>query len=108
MDTHHKYSHKNDTHNDADLFATLTLLESPDEARNFMIDLCTPSEIRAFTERWRVCQLLDVGRFSYREIREMTGASLMTIGRVARFLNDEPYGGYKKLLEKTKKLREKK
>jgi TrpR-related protein YerC/YecD len=91
-----------------DLFTALTFIESVDEANKFLTDLCTPSEIRAFSERWLVCQLLESGRFSYREIREMTGISLMTIGRVARFLKDEPYGGYKKLLEKIKNMEKKK
>jgi TrpR-related protein YerC/YecD len=95
MDTHHSGT---------DLFTTFALIESADEARKFLADLCTPSEIRAFSERWQVCQLLEGGNFSYREIREITGASLMTIGRVARFLNDESYGGYKRLLEKIKNL----
>ncbi|MDR1334556.1 MAG: transcriptional regulator [Holosporaceae bacterium] len=99
MDTHHK---------SIDLFTTLALIESADEAKNFLTDLCTPSEIRAFSERWQVCQLLEGGHLSYRKIREITGASLMTIGRVARFLNDESYGGYKNLLEKIKKYREEK
>ncbi|GHT94575.1 hypothetical protein FACS1894122_11330 [Alphaproteobacteria bacterium] len=88
-----------DTHHRIDLFDALVLVKTSDEARRFMTDLCTPSEIRALAERWKVCQLLNDG-FSYREIREETGASLTTIGRVARFLNDEPYNGYKELLNK--------
>ncbi|MDR0632401.1 MAG: trp operon repressor [Holosporaceae bacterium] len=82
------------------LFEALSLLGNAEDAKNFLIDLCTPAEIRAFSERWEVCQLLGRGEFSYRQIREMTGASLTTIGRVARFLNEEKYGGYKKMLEK--------
>jgi uncharacterized protein YerC len=46
---------------------------------------------------------LDSGDFSYREIREITGSSTTTVTRVARFLNDEQYGGYKNLLRKMKK-----
>ncbi|GHU11020.1 hypothetical protein FACS189449_01620 [Alphaproteobacteria bacterium] len=91
-----------DTHHRIDLFDALVLVETSDEAHRFMTDLCTPSEVRALAERWKVCQLLNDG-FSYREIREETGASLTTIGRVARFLNDEPYNGYKSLLDKIKK-----
>jgi TrpR-related protein YerC/YecD len=91
----------NESHsNEADLFEAFALIESAEEAKNFMTDLCTPSEIRAFGERWRVCRLLNGGELSYREISKLTGASLTTIGRVARFLNDEKYGGYKKMLEK--------
>jgi TrpR-related protein YerC/YecD len=80
------------------------LLETREEAYNFLKDLCTPQEITTLTERWRVCQLLEKGDLSYREIHRMTSASLTTIGRVARFLKDESYHGYRTLLEKTKKI----
>jgi TrpR-related protein YerC/YecD len=98
--------HMHETHHDdeIDLFTALASIESRDEAKSFLMDLCTPSEIKAFIERWRVCQLLNDTGFSYRKIREITGASLMTIGRVARFLNDEPYCGYKKILDKNRKI----
>ena len=97
-----------DHHNNfIDLFDALASLGSKEEARKFMIDLCTPSEINAFMERWKVCQLLNCKKYSYREIKEILGASLTTIGRVARFLNDEPYQGYKNLLDKIQKQEEK-
>ncbi|MDR1551497.1 MAG: trp operon repressor [Holosporaceae bacterium] len=83
-----------------DLFKALALIETVEEARNFLTDLCTPAEIRTFSERWRVCQCLARGDLSYRQIKDRTGASLTTIGRVARFLNEEKYGGYKVILKK--------
>lgn len=67
--------------------------------RAVLIDLCTPAELRALSERWRVAKLLDEGEMSYREISAETGVSTTTIGRVARFLKDEPHGGYRLLLE---------
>lgn len=76
------------------------LLKSKDEFHAFLKDLCTPQEINALQERWRVCQLLNLGTLSYREIHGITGASLATIGRVARFLKDEPYQGYKTVLNR--------
>jgi TrpR-related protein YerC/YecD len=85
-----------------DLFEALLLLSSKQEAKNFFKDLCTPQEISALSERWRVCQLLEVGNFSYREIHALTGASLTTIGRVARFLKDEANNGYSVMLAKVK------
>ncbi|MDR2781525.1 MAG: trp operon repressor [Holosporaceae bacterium] len=88
------------------LFEALSLLESSEEAKRFLMDLCTPAELRAFAERWYVCQLLSKKVFSYREIRELSKASLTTIGRVARFLNEESYGGYRNLLEKIQKKEE--
>ena len=85
------------------LFNVISLLNDAKDAENFLIDLCTPSEIKAFVERWRVCQLLHSKRHSYRDISEITGASLTTIGRVSRFLNDEKYGGYRKMLQRLEK-----
>ena len=81
-----------------DLEAALARLEDPDAVRAFLIDLCTPAELRALTERWHVAQILDEGEKSYREIQADTGVSTTTIGRVARFLRDEPHGGYRAVL----------
>lgn len=75
------------------------MLESETEVVNFLKDLCTPAELNAMTERWAICQTLSEG-LSYREIHARTGASLTTVGRVARFLKDESYGGYATLLKK--------
>ncbi len=75
-----------------------------DEKRitSFLIDLCTPAERHALAERWMVAQLLDEGKLSYRDINAKTGVSTTTIGRVARFLKDEPHGGYRYVLDKMK------
>lgn len=75
-------------------------LKTVEEAHRFLADLCTPSELKALSERWSVCQLLYQGRLSYREIHAETNVSLATIVRVARFLKLESNHGYKKLLEK--------
>lgn len=84
------------------LFDALLMLKTYDELKNFVTDLCTPQEIKTLKERWRVCQLLERGDLSYREIHQITGASLTTIGRVARFLKDEHNQGYRSLLDKIK------
>ena len=68
----------------------------------FLIDLCTPAELKALSERWHVAQLLDKGELSYREIYAVTGVSTTTIGRVARFLKDEPHQGYRSVLDQKK------
>jgi TrpR-related protein YerC/YecD len=86
-----------------DLCEALIYLKTKKETYNFLKDLCTPQEIATMAERWRVCKLLNKGDLSYRQIHEITKASLTTIGRVARFLKDEPYKGYKVMLKKTKK-----
>ncbi len=87
----------------AELFEVLSLIQDPQEMARFMKDLCTPQEISALAERWRVCRLLNEGDLSYREIHDITGASLATITRVARFLKDEPHHGYRSVLAKIKK-----
>jgi TrpR-related protein YerC/YecD len=77
-------------------------LKTPEECRLFLLDLCTPSEISALAERWKIARLLDEGVLSYREIHDRTGGSLATITRVARFLRQEPYQGYRVVLEREK------
>ncbi|MBU6235110.1 MAG: hypothetical protein KGQ41_04640 [Alphaproteobacteria bacterium] len=86
----------------ASLCKALTLLKSEDEIRRFLIDLCTPGEIKDFGERWLIARLLAAGDMSYREISAETGASTTTVGRVARFLEQEPHQGYKAILERLK------
>lgn len=83
-----------------ELSQAMSTISSTEEMELFLIDLCTPAEIRALSERWHVAQLLDEGRLSYRDIREQTGVSTTTIGRVARFLNDEPHQGYRAVLDR--------
>jgi len=69
------------------------------EARNFLRDLCTPAELQALVDRWQVVELLEQG-LTYRKINDLTGVSVTTIGRVARFLTDG-YGGYKVAIDRT-------
>ena len=81
------------------LSEALCSLGSPKEIRLFLEDLCTPAEIEAMVDRWRVAQLLDQG-MTYRDIREITGVSVTTIGRVARFI-EMGTGGYRTVLERS-------
>ena len=67
------------------LYEGLLTLKSVDEMRAFFRDLCTPAELEALTDRFRVVPWLLRGT-PYREIHEHTGVSVTTIGRVARFL----------------------
>jgi len=81
------------------------MVKTKDEMERFLIDLCTPAELRALAERWHVAQLLDAGQQSYRDINALTGVSTTTIGRVARFLKDEPYQGYRTVLDRQKDIK---
>jgi TrpR-related protein YerC/YecD len=60
--------------------------------RAFLEDLCTPAELEAMADRWRVVPLLLEG-VPYREIHDRTLVSVTTIGRVARSL-ERGSGGY--------------
>lgn len=84
------------------LVTALESIETKQDMQNFLIDLCTPAELRALSERWHVAQLLDEGEQSYRDINALTGVSTTTIGRVARFLKDEPHQGYRTVLDRQK------
>jgi TrpR-related protein YerC/YecD len=83
-----------------ELAEALVLVESKEEARALLSDLCTPAEIHSLAERWHVARLLDEGRLTYRDIHEATGVSTTTVVRVARFLKQEAFGGYRAILAK--------
>ncbi len=85
------------------LMSAFLALENADECARFLFDICTPREIRDLSERWLVARLLDEGKLSYRDIHAQTGISVTTIGRVARFLQQENYQGYRILIDRLKK-----
>ena len=74
------------------LAKALASLERGEDVRAFLEDLCTPAELEAMADRWRVVPLLLEG-VPYREIHERTLVSVTTIGRVARTL-ERGSGGY--------------
>ncbi|HET7369355.1 MAG TPA: Trp family transcriptional regulator, partial [Gammaproteobacteria bacterium] len=49
-------------------------LKSVSEAHNLFRDLCTPAELQAMADRWRVVEMLREDR-PYREIHDRTGVS---------------------------------
>ena len=61
-----------------DLADALVSISDRDEARSFLVDLCTPSEMHTLAERWHVARLLDAGEMTYREIHDATGVSTTT------------------------------
>ena len=94
-------------YNSVSLYKAVLSLKNEIEAERFLKDICTPGELRDLNERWLVAQMLSDGA-SYRQINELTGISTTTVGRVARFLNEESYQGYKLILERVKKKENKK
>jgi TrpR-related protein YerC/YecD len=67
------------------LYQAVLTLRSVDECRAFFRDLCTPAELQAMADRWAVVEHVERG-LPYRQIHGVTGVSLTTIGRVARYV----------------------
>ena len=80
------------------LARALAALSRPEDVRAFLQDLCTPAELEAMSDRWRVVPLLLKG-VPYREIHDLTEVSVTTIGRVARTL-ESGTGGYSTALRR--------
>lgn len=92
MKAHRAVSPRQEALAERSLCVALAALKTPEEVRAFLRDLCTPGELQAMADRWAVVESLKRS-VPYREIRRMTGVSLTTIVRVARFLSGG-YGGY--------------
>ncbi len=80
------------------LFRAVISLENVQECRNFLKDLCTPAELQALVDRWQVVELLEQD-LPYRRIHDLTGVSVTTVGRVARFLSSG-FGGYRTVFDR--------
>ncbi len=80
------------------LCKALAAMNDQKEIRMLLRDLCTPAELEAIADRWRVVPLLKSG-LSYREIHDRTGVSVTTVGRVARHI-DAGNGGYQLAFER--------
>jgi len=89
---HHNVTARQEALAERALCAAIAVLETPEECRAFLRDLCTPAEVQAMADRWAVVESLKRG-LPYREIHRLTGVSVTTIGRVARFLA-QGNGGY--------------
>ena len=87
---------------EAELYEAFVSLRNVEECRRFIYDICTPKEITDIADRWWVARLLDEGKLSYREIHAQTGVSVTTVGRVARFLQQESFQGYRLILDRRK------
>ena len=73
-------------------------LETPEECKSFLEDLCTPSELAEMSRRLHAAKMLQGNRI-YTEIAEETGLSTATISRVNRCLKYGD-GGYATVLER--------
>ena len=80
------------------LLEALCSLESVDEARALLSDLCTPREVEDLSQRLEVATMLAAGA-SYLDVSHATGASSTTVSRVSKALNGA-HGGYRDMLIK--------
>ena len=83
---------------EASLYEAMALIKTAEEAMRFFQDLCTPAEIQAMADRWRVVDAIKAGK-PYRQIYDETGVSVTTIGRVARCIM-LGVGGYNVIYER--------
>jgi len=83
------------------LLEVIVKIESVEECKKFMLDLCTPSELKSLTDRWEVARLITQG-LNYRDIAEKTKTSTATITRVGQALKYGK-GGYNFALDKEKR-----
>ena len=58
-------------------------LKTVDEARKFLRDLLTESELIEFGKRWQVAKMLE-NKISYSKIEKITGLSSTTIARISQ------------------------
>ena len=85
MKLHRPLSRRQEAQHERALYQAILALRAPEECRAFFRDLCTPAELQALSDRWAVVELLQ-RELPYREIHRLTGVSLTTISRVARYL----------------------
>ena len=80
------------------LISAILALKDEKEAKYFLRDLLTESEIEEFSKRWQAAQMLDK-KMPYTEIVKQTGLSSTTVARVANWLKNGK-GGYRLMLNK--------
>ncbi len=82
------------------LYRSIVSLDSVEDCKSFLEDICTTSEILEMSRRLKAAKMLSEGVI-YSEIATQTGLSTATISRVNHCLK---YGseGYLKVLDKMK------
>jgi len=92
MKNNRQFSPRHEAQTERNLVSAMLTARTPEELRAFLKDLCTPAELQAMADRWAVVEYLQQD-LPYREIHRITGVSVTTIGRVARYLATGA-GGY--------------
>jgi TrpR-related protein YerC/YecD len=92
MKSNRQFSPRHEAQTERNMVNAMLTARTPEELRAFLKDLCTPAELQAMADRWAVVEYLQQD-LPYREIHRITGVSVTTIGRVARYLATGA-GGY--------------
>ena len=78
-------------------------LQTTEECRSFLYDLCTESELQEMSRRLQAAKMLKAG-YIYADIAEQTGLSTATISRVNRCLKYGSDRGYSTVLDRLERL----
>ena len=81
-----------------ELMQALLKLKNIDEARMFLTDLLTETELLEFSKRWKTARMLAAG-VPYSQIVTSTGLSTTTVARISRWLSGGA-GGYRLMLKR--------
>lgn len=82
------------------LYETILNLDSMNECRDFLDDLCTRKEIEQFAQRLKAAKLLKEGK-TYEQVIAEGDISSATLSRVSKCIK---YGkGYNQVIDKMKK-----
>jgi TrpR-related protein YerC/YecD len=103
MKANRPFTARHEAQAERNLVAALLTQRTPEELRAFLRDLCTPAELQAMADRWAVVESLQQD-LPYREIHKLTGVSVTTIGRVARYLASGS-GGYALAMRRLENIR---
>ncbi len=83
--------------NTDELITTILKLKNADQAKRFMRDLMTESEIIEMGSRWKAARMLS-NKESYKDIIAATRLSSRTVARINKWLQSG-MGGYKALIK---------
>ena len=80
-----------------ELYKTIVSIQSIDDCKDFLDDLCTYKEVEQFSQRLKAAKLLLEGK-TYEQVIQDTDISSATLSRVSKCVK---YGkGYNKVLKK--------
>ncbi len=80
------------------LISAILALKNEKEAKCFLRDLLTETELEEFSKRWQAAQMLD-NNIPYSKITAKTGLSSTTVARISKWLKNGK-GGYKLMLNR--------